>query len=385
MAIQNSAYHDKIPDFIVGFLTQGEKYTDYDKVESWINENRENRKLLDQLSDICQASMMHKRFDAYNENDAWQNFRKCLRISDKEAGKGFSFSSGIILLRLTIAAAVVIFILLVSAFLLSRYGITQKNTFYSEFIVPYGSKSEITLPDGSSVWINAGSKVKYGNLFNVKNRHVYLTGEAYFEVINSKLPFVVITQSINIRVLGTKFNVKAYPEEKIVETTVERGMVEISNTFKGGTAAGKIILKSNEQALLSLREQKDEMKNKTMIETNKTIGNQKQKTDAGPGLTINKKVKSEIYSSWKDEQWIIESEELQDLATKLERKYNVKIVFRDESLKKYVFSGVLKDETLEQVLEAMKLTAPIGYEMKNNVVSLHERSALKSRLRSVRK
>jgi transmembrane sensor len=385
MAIQNSPFHGNIPDFVIRFLTQREKFKDYDKVESWIKENRENRKLLDQLADIWQASIVHERLDAYDENNAWQNFRKFLKLSDMDAGKGLFFASGIIRLRQTIAAAAVVFILLVSAFLLSKYGITQKTPVYSEFIVPYGSKSEITLPDGSSIWINAGSKVKYDNLFNIKNRQVYLTGEAYFEIENAKLPFVVNTQGICIRVLGTKFNVKAYPEEKTVETTVEKGMVEILNTLKGGTEAGKIILKSNQQALLSLKELRDEIKNNTMAEKSKAVGIQEQKTDAGQGLTINKKVKPEIYSSWKDAQWIIESEELQDLARKLERRYNVKIVFRDESLKKYVFSGVLKDETIEQVLEAMKLTAPVGYELKNNVVSLHEISVLKSRLNSAGK
>jgi transmembrane sensor len=349
MAIQNSPFHGNIPDFVIRFLTQREKFKDYDKVESWIKENRENRKLLDQLADIWQASIVHERLDAYDENNAWQNFRKFLKLSDMDAGKGLFFASGIIRLRQTIAAAAVVFILLVSAFLLSKYGITQKTPVYSEFIVPYGSKSEITLPDGSSIWINAGSKVKYDNLFNVKNRQVYLAGEAYFEIENAKLPFVVNTQGICIRVLGTKFNVKAYPEEKTVETTVEKGMVEILNTLKGGTEAGKIILKSNQQALLSLKELRDEIKNNTMAEKSKAVGIQEQKTDAGQGLTINKKVKPEIYSSWKDAQWIIESEELQDLARKLERRYNVKIVFRDESLKKYVFSGVLKDETIEQI------------------------------------
>lgn len=384
MVVHKNSYQQEIPDFIFEYLAQREKYKDYQRINRWIKENQENRKLLDQIIELWQVTLVPGRKDIYDENIAWKNFKNSLRVTEREMNKRYSII-GLKNLNRILSIAAILCIIFVSAFLLYKNSITKPNHIYSEFIVPYGSKSRINLPDSSVIWINAGSKLKYSNQFGAKNRNVFLSGEAYFEIKESKHPFVVITNKINIGVVSTKFNVKAYPEEKTVETTVLEGTVEIYNTLSSNTKTDKIILKSNQHVAFLFKTPNEDFVKDSITGKNEITESRKQFIDVKPNVTINKVDNPEIFSSWKDDRWLIKSEELQSLAKKLERKYDIKIVFKNESLKKYVFSGILKDETVEQVLEAIKLTAPIGFELENNVVSLYEISALKSKLQQAPK
>ncbi len=378
MVIQKNTYQEEVPEFVIEFISHREKFKDYPKIKTWINESPANRKTLDELIEVWKVSLIPGRKDNYDEVKAWKNFKNSISVTDLHKTKGYSMFPEFNKYRWIVAVAAILCIILVLTFLFYKNPSTGSNQLYSEFIVPYGSKSRVFLPDSSMVWINAGSQIKYNDQFNTKNRNIFLSGEAYFEIKASKHPFVVITNKIKIRALGTKFNIKAYPEEKMVETTVMKGIVEIYNRQLKN--ADKIILKSNQQVEIRFKTPNENiLKNSETLE-HKTTEHRKQFLDSRPKVIINRIQKPEQISSWKDNRWIIESEELQDLAKKLERKYDIKIVFKDESLKKYVFSGILKDETVEQVLEAIKLTAPIRFELKDNVVTLYELKALKSKL-----
>ena len=225
----------------------------------------------------------------------------------------------------------------------------HKASHANEISVLYGSKSKITLPDGSTVNLNSGSTLRYPAEFDSENRNVSIEGEAYFDVKkDSHHPFLVKTNGIIIRVLGTKFNVKSYPEEKTVETTLVSGKVELyANNTVISNRNRLMVLKPNQQAVFEV------------------IKGQK---DSILSLVCNQNVDVSSIISWKDNRLKFCDEKFADLAQKLERWYNVDIDIKDQELQSTPFSGVFEKETVEQSLNALRLAAPFKYKMEKNQI-----------------
>jgi len=235
---------------------------------------------------------------------------------------------------------------------------------YNEISTPKGSRTQVTLPDGTSVWLNAGSTIRYPMDFFKGDRKVLLTGEAFFDV--RKYPdkkFIVNTSDIAIQVWGTKFNVKAYPDEDIIRTTLVEGSISILH-LNGNSKEKETYLTPNQTAIY--------YKDKESTEYIAPAANVPSSKPAPQTVQIENKVKTVLYTSWKDPKWIIEGQSLGDLANELERRYNVTIRFDNESVKKYRFNGILANETFEQVLEIIKVSAPINYKIKSNQVLIKE-------------
>ncbi|MCU0454872.1 MAG: DUF4974 domain-containing protein [Bacteroidales bacterium] len=237
---------------------------------------------------------------------------------------------------------------------------------YIEVKAPLGARSEVRLNDGTEVLLNAGSMIKYRSDYNLNNRDLTLEGEAYFRVAsNTDLPLVVNAGNINIKATGTEFNVKAYSEEGIIETTLVDGEVEISH--KGNSDKDKVlILKPNQKAIYA--EQSDLL----TLEKIKEIEPQAvkiQKIETAD-LLVSPETDVEQATAWTQNKLIIRSENLESLCTKLQRKYNVTFVFSSSEIKKHRFSGVLLDETLQQVLDVITLTAPVDYLLDKKTVLL---------------
>lgn len=237
---------------------------------------------------------------------------------------------------------------------------------------PLGSKSRVVLPDGSKVWLNAGTKLWYDENYGKRTRTLHLTGEAYFDVARDKKhPFIVNAMGLRIEALGTKFNVKAYPEEPSVLTTLEEGKIDIEILAKHD-GPRNVLLLPNEKFIYQKASATYEKIGKD-VDQGSIPGDVIKTSSRG---IIERHVNTELYTSWKDKRWIIEGETLDKLAPVLERKYNVKIGFRDEILKKYSFTGTIEKETLEQIMNAIKLTAPIDYTLvKDSVILSADRSA----------
>ncbi|MDP4251971.1 MAG: FecR family protein, partial [Bacteroidota bacterium] len=120
----------------------------------------------------------------------------------------------------------------------------------SEVMAKPGARTKLVLPDGTQVWLNSGSKLHYNNDFNTRLREVNLEGEAFFDVVKDAAhPFIVHTSTINVKVLGTAFNVKSYPRDEVIETTLLRGLIEI--TRKDDPSTPKVILKPNEKLIIN--------------------------------------------------------------------------------------------------------------------------------------
>jgi transmembrane sensor len=278
-------------------------------------------------------------------------------------------------------AAAILLVASAGLFALLQINKGEKNSspvsYVNEVSTRPGSKSKIQLPDGSMVWLNAGSKLTYTKDFGKKNREVMLTGEAFFDVTkNPEKPFLIQTNSINIKVLGTAFNVKAYPEDKQTETSLIRGNIEV--TIKN-RPNDKIFLSPSEKLVVE---------NSSIAENKKSIINPGKTTRPAttenstpallvPKLSINKLKYSPVDSTVAETQWInnrlvFRDESFADLAIRLERWYDVTIEIKDGALEEARLNGIFQSETIVQALEALKISVPFVYEQKANKITIHK-------------
>ncbi len=234
-----------------------------------------------------------------------------------------------------------------------------------EFVTRNGSKTNLLLPDGSTVWLNAGSRLTYDSLYGSSLREVTLSGEGYFDVVkNAKKPFIIHTGKINIKVLGTAFNVKSYPGEKTIETSLIRGSIEVSFTAQ---PSKKIILKPNQKLVID--------------KTEAVPNNNAPAVVAQPLIRIQhlSKVGADSViaeTGWMQNRLYFNDMSFHELLKNLERKYGVSFQVSDVSLDTIHFTGSFQNETVSQALDALKLTAEAStedftYEIRGNQVFIN--------------
>lgn len=263
-----------------------------------------------------------------------------------------------------IAAIVLVAFLLggtLSYFLLPKESIETPT--FCEVTAPLGSTSEIVLPDNSRVWLNAGSKIRYSTSFNQHDRLIFLEGEGYFKVSkNTKLPFIVDAFGFEVKALGTEFNVKAYRDDATIETTLIEGKVTLLHANEKITDG--VFLAPNQKAIFY------KAKESLTIEGIKKLEEKEEKLNytGDDRLVIIPKLDPRSIISWKENQLIIESERLDDLVELLGRKYNFNFEFKSEDIKRFRFSGTLEDETLQQVMDVIKISSPIDYAIEGKTV-----------------
>jgi transmembrane sensor len=249
---------------------------------------------------------------------------------------------------------------------------------FSEISTPFSSTSKIMLSDGTEVIMNAGSKLNYGNAFNLKNRTLYLEGEAYFKVAeNKQLPFTVVTSHLNIIALGTEFNVKAYPEEKIIVTTLIKGKIEVLEKNKYNETIAKVMLEPNQKAIFI--KDKESLAVDASGEVEEIIS--RIPAPRNDTMYVFKEIDTEPSVVWTENKMILSKESMASLAIKLERKYDVDIRFADEEVKNFRFTGTLLDETIQQVLDAIRLSAPISYTMEGKTITIFENRKMTEQFR----
>jgi len=226
----------------------------------------------------------------------------------------------------------------------SEVGLEYHDITDMTVTVEKGQKVALTLPDKSRVWVNSGSTMTYGSRFNSKERIIQLNGEAYFEVAKNKnAPFIVQSQGFSVEALGTAFDVKAYPDENQISTVLMEGKVVV------GDGLNKINLSPNQR-----------------VTYNRDTKNM-QKSDVADGL---------MYADWRYNKLTFNAETFEDIASVLERNYNVKFVFEAQSLKNYRYSGTIGNTSLESLLQIFAMTSPITYHMKDSVIYMNENKKL---------
>lgn len=258
-------------------------------------------------------------------------------------------------------------------FYIGKNQVAKPELSYSELNVPLGSRVQFSLSDGTIVTLNAGSRLKYDNRFGINDRVVQLDGEGFFKVAkDSKKPFTVKTSYLNVRALGTTFNIKAYSEDKTVETTLIEGSVKIEE-IASKNKSEVTVLKPNQK--LTFFKGDSTMIDETTIPERKAENSPQplrvQKSIAIPRL-VTENINVDPVISWKENRWIFEKQSLSQIAVELERKFDIEIIFESERLKTFRFSGIILAEPIEQVLEVISISAPINFKLKGRVVTLSE-------------
>ena len=220
-----------------------------------------------------------------------------------------------------------------------------------------GTRTQTILPDGSVVWLNAGSKITYQADFEGPLREVKLEGEAYFDVKKEKAkPFIVHANGVNIKVLGTAFNVKSYPSDKTVETTLIRGLVQLSH--EGNTTVKPIYLHPDEKIIVN-RVLPTKGSNTTVAQVENKFELVQLDTSSG---------KDYIETAWLNNRLAFHGDSFEALAQKLERWYNVTIMFEDEEVKKLNFNGSFENETVGQAFKALAVATPFTFKIKGHEI-----------------
>jgi ferric-dicitrate binding protein FerR (iron transport regulator) len=237
---------------------------------------------------------------------------------------------------LRVAAAAVV-ILLIGAAMFWRQ---EKATAFAALTEKHnvkGTRSIIQLADGSKVWLNADSKMKYPELFRGGTRDVYLNGEAFFDVAKDpEHPFIIHLANGTVRVLGTSFNVRAYDNESTVETSVATGRVAFIPKYRhSGKRQDTVYLSPDHKA--------------------RYLFNREELTTA---TTIAQDDKA-----WTEGRLIFRSETMEDIATELERNFGIRVVFVDEGPKSFVFTGSFGNNTLEEIMFYLSRTKNFSYKI----------------------
>jgi len=301
-------------------------------LDDWINESAENQKSYHDLWTTYQLTSPDVDYFTPDKEAAWLKIREKVTYPRERRSWVIQFTS--------IAAAAVLFFLLGIAF---QYLNTSKTppeflNQYSTVVVPEGQKSMIVLPDGSNVWLNSGTSLKYKHSFNDQIREVEIEGEAFFEVKRDKSKlFRVHTGGEFIEVYGTAFNVRNYDEEKKLEVTVQDGNVGIirDGSLLADLTRGKQaeIIENHREVLL---------------------------TDANV----------EVVTAWKNNELIFDDSPFEVVIRYLERWYGVKITIEEKMKKKHNYTFKIKTETLTELLKLLKVITPLEYRIDGKDVTI---------------
>jgi len=206
---------------------------------------------------------------------------------------------------------------------------------YRELAVPKGRKAKIMLSDGTVIQVNSDSRISYPLVFTSRQRVVYLSGEAYFTVAKDpSKPFIIHTANTETRVLGTVFNIKAYPEEQATTLTVEEGRVRFS--LKSDTEK-QLILTADQQGILGKE-----------------------------NVPVMRKTDAARYTAWKDSELVLENLSLKDIIPLLNRWYGVKVTVRNREIGNERFTGTYREASLSSVANDISQALHCHYQINNN-------------------
>lgn len=304
------------------------------QIEQWTTADKANADWLFEMERIWGLKDEWRFSDTQEVEKAYQRF--LTGIGKKEPAKRHSAFSWPSLVKYAAAVAV---IALLSANLYYMLRNDRPEISLNTVEVPKGQRTALTLSDGTKVWLNSQSTFTYPSAFSTKNREVTLVGEGFFEVVHKdKKPFIVHSSLLQTTVLGTKFNVKAYPEETAF-VTLSEGKVEVSTTVE----MNRLTLKPNQQVAYS------------------------EET----GLTLAKKIDPELVKSWTVGELSFVDQPLSGIAADLERQFDVQIRIQEQSLAEDIFTCRFKETaTIEQILLYLKETKRLDYKINGRQIRI---------------
>ena len=319
----NQSDIDKINRFSEGLADAEE--TEY--IYSLFSENEGNTEFKQHIQDAFNEYLKNNPDENHNltylldriHHTIHKNENRKKQTVAKRIFKWYSAAAAVLLIPVMIAGSIWF------ALQNQTNSILDENPVTSTLFAPLGSRISFSLPDGTKGWLNSGSSLEYQVPFNTK-RHVAITGEAWFDVAHdAKHPFEVTMGDSRVKVLGTKFNLAAYPEENTTEVILEEGIVEFSTPG----LSSDIKMKPNEQLTFS------------------------------GGIINMRVVDAARFSAWKEGKLVFRGDPMSEVARRLERWYNVTVEVVDKELDDYVFRGTFQDDSLEEVLRYLSMTSPI--------------------------
>ncbi|MDP3432497.1 MAG: DUF4974 domain-containing protein [Bacteroidota bacterium] len=319
-----------IANFLSGEANQSEK----DQLNRWIGESPANKRIFEESRRIWVKSQTY--FSSTEIRSDREKIKDRIIQQLSKPTKKVSLSTWIY----RVAAILALPVMLGIGWYLGSTKISSE-TQMCEVTAPKGQISKCVLADGTEVWLNAGSTLKYDAALKGNLREVNLDGEAYFKVSKNKhKPFVVSTEHARIKVLGTIFNLKAYSGENKVETTLEEGSVEFCLK---GSATKPVELKPGERVVYNISEKK---------------------------ITVGK-VEIYLHTAWKDGKFVFKDADLQTIIQELEKLYDVRIHLENDSLLKLRFRGMFEyEQNIFSALEALERTTNMKYRMKGRDIWL---------------
>ena len=323
---------DQIDKYIQSFLNGSLDTEGHAVLRQWIKEKPENRDYFQTTVAVWKATGVMSNAEGFDVAGAISRFNR-----KTKSVNGIDFYRRA--LRLSAAAIILLVCGISSLFFLWQSERTASEVVeeYKEYVVevPDGARSKITFPDGSVVWLNAGSKVKYDSNFAKVSRNVELTGEGYFEVSkNKELPFVVNTEKLSVKVLGTKFNLKSYEEDSEVKVTLKEGAVKVGDFL---TDAAPVELKPNQRFTF-------------------------RKADLS--MLVDSVDASHI-DNWRNGAMTFDKVPLEEIAKELRRLYNIPVRIEGDKLKQIVYySDFQENVSVEKVLEILSSGNKFRYEVK---------------------
>jgi transmembrane sensor len=215
---------------------------------------------------------------------------------------------------------------------------------YNELKTPRGGGYNLQLADGTGVWLNAGSSIRFPVSFTEDTRQVYLEGEAYFEVSHDGSPFIVSTEDMDVRVLGTSFNISAYADEPLYKTTLVEGKVSVELLGQEGSPSNSLILSPDHQAIFNRSESQ-----LSDVEVNATL-----------------------YTSWMQGKLEFHNESLDQVMLRLARWYDFEYEFENPQAKDFHFSARLNNgENISTIIEMLEMTTDVKFELRDQKIVVH--------------
>lgn len=317
-----------ISKFLTGEITDA----GLEQLKQWLAQDSENRKIFNQENELWHQAGAHTRLHDYSTDRAWQIVSQKLGFREQESGKVIILSKSRFSL-MVVAASLLILITLggLGYLLFQRTGLQQGMTDKTIITSNVGEKSHIFLADSTEVYLNSKSMLSFDGSYNKKDRDIYLSGEAFFNVrTNAGKPFVVNVDQLQVTATGTRFNVSAYVDDPRIAATLEEGRIYVSLP-----PGRKIFLKEGDQLVYD-RETK--------------------------GAVLHS-VSTKTFTAWKENELRFADAPLEEVMRRIGRNFNVDIIIDDPAILNLKFTATFTDESIEEILQMMKMVSPIEYKI----------------------
>jgi len=338
-------------ELLIRYLTETLSDEENAQVDQWYAMSDENQKVLEQLYFTLQISSRLRVIQSVNHNEALCYLKSRIRRQEKAIRRR-------IMIRRFQRVAAILFL----PVLLSLIGLlSQKDEMplqYVEFHSNPGMVASFELPDGSKVWLNGGSCLRYPNVFRGENREVEMSGQGYFEIVyNARQPFSVKTsESFSVEVLGTSFNLSAYDDENFIEATLVKGSVRLKLLQNGKIL--QHVMMPNEKAVYTKNKESESIKAVMVLPQNQPISSS---SDIKPELVKVATVDPKYDIAWKDHQILFKNHPMEEVIRTLGRYYNIQFVVKNDKVMDSEITGRFSNEQLPQVMEYLKIASGIKF------------------------